>query len=175
KSNAASMDEGWTRWMFEQFKIKYSSANDSQIRAGKLREQFDYIIIPAQNSQQILNGPSKDRYPAEISGGLGQAGVDALKKFVEDGGTIITLNEASQFAIDHLGVPVRNVLEGVPAKDFYCPGSILKIKVDTNSPITRGAPKLESSKDESIAWVEGSLAFEPTSDDARVIARFADA
>jgi len=175
KSNAASMDEGWTRWMFEQFKIKYSSANDSQIRAGKLREQFDYIIIPAQNSQQILNGLSKDRYPAEISGGLGQAGVDALKKFVEDGGTIITLNEASQFAIDHLGVPVRNVLEGVPAKDFYCPGSILKIKVDTNSPITRGAPKLESSKDESIAWVEGSLAFEPTSDDARVIARFADA
>ncbi|HXU07472.1 MAG TPA: hypothetical protein VN743_00650, partial [Blastocatellia bacterium] len=128
-----------------------------------------------QTSQQILNGLSKDRYPADISGGLGQAGVNALKQFVEDGGTIITLNEASQFAIDHLGVPVRNVLEGVPAKDFYCPGSILKIKVDTSSPITHSAPMLESSKDESIAWVEGSLAFEPTSDDARVIARFADA
>ena len=74
-----------------------------------------------------------------------------------------------------LGVPVKNVLEGVPAKDFYCPGSILKIKLDTTSPITRGAPLLESSRDESIAWVEGSLAFETTSDDARVIARFADA
>lgn len=118
---------------------------------------------------------SKDRYPAEVAGGLGAAGVDALKKFIEDGGTLITLNEASQFAIDKLGVPVKNVLEGVPPKDFYCPGSILKIKLDTTSPITRGAPLLESSRDESITWVEGSLAFEPTSADARVVARFADA
>jgi hypothetical protein len=151
------------------------AAEDLARTLGDLRARFDCIILPAQTSQQILTGLSKDRYPTEISGGLGQAGVDALKKFVEEGGTIITLNEASQFAIDHLGVPVRNVLEGVPAKDFYCPGSILKIKVDANSPITRGAPMLESSKDESIAWVEGALAFEPTSDDARVIARFADA
>ena len=151
------------------------SAEDLARSLGALRARFDCIIIPAQNSQQIVNGLSKERYPAEISGGLGQAGVDALKKFVEDGGTIITLNEASQFAIDKLGVPVKNTLEGVPAKDFYCPGSILKIKLDSSSPITRGVSLLESSKDESIAWVEGALALEPTSDDARVIARFADA
>jgi zinc carboxypeptidase len=175
KSYAASMDEGWTRWIFDQFQIKDSSLTDAEIRAGNLRAKFDCIIIPAQSSQQIFNGLSKERYPAEISGGLGQAGVDALKKFVEDGGTIITLNEASQFAIDRLGVPVKNLLEGVAARDFYCPGSILKIKVDTTNPITRGAPLLESSSDESIAWVEGSLAFEPTSDNAKVIARFADA
>jgi zinc carboxypeptidase len=175
KSYAASMDEGWTRWIFDQFQIKDSSLTDAEIRAGNLRAKFDCIIIPAQSSQQIFNGLAKERYPAEISGGLGQAGVDALKKFVEDGGTIITLNEASQFAIDRLGVPVKNLLEGVAARDFYCPGSILKIKVDTTSPITRGAPPLESSSDESIAWVEGSLAFEPTSDNARVIARFSDA
>ena len=151
------------------------SAEDLARTLGSLRARFDCIIIPAQSSQQIVNGLSKDRYPSDVAGGLGQAGVDALKKFVEEGGTIITLNEASQFAIDKLGVPVKNVLEGVPAKDFYCPGSILKIKLDTTSPITRGAPLLESSRDESIAWVEGSLAFETTSDDARVIARFADA
>lgn len=151
------------------------SAEDLAGSLGDLPAKYDCIIIPAQSSQQIFNGLSKERYPAEVAGGLGQAGVDSLKKFVEDGGTIITLNEASQFAIDHLGVPVRNALEGVPAKDFYCPGSILKIKLDTGSPITRDAPLLESSKDESIAWVEGSLALEPTSEDARVIARFAEA
>ena len=175
KSYAASMDEGWTRWILDQNNLKYSSLTDSEIRAGAVRAKYDCVVIPAQNSQQIFNGLSKERYPAEISGGLGQAGVDALKKFVEDGGTIITLNEASQFAIDKLGVPVKNTLEGVPAKDFYCPGSILKIKLDSSSPITRGVSLLESSKDESIAWVEGALALEPTSDDARVIARFADA
>jgi hypothetical protein len=182
RSYAASMDEGWTRWIFDRFgswinwfKLTYQSLLDDEVRAGNLHMKYDCLILPAQSSQQILNGLSKDRYPADISGGLGQAGVEALKKFVEDGGTIIMLNEASQFAIDHLGVPVKNVLEGVLAKDFYCPGSILKITVDTSSPIARGAPMLESSKDESIAWVEGSLAFEPTSDDARVIARFGDA
>jgi hypothetical protein len=151
------------------------SAEDLAGLLGNLRAKYDCIIIPAQSSQQIFNGLSKDRYPADLAGGLGQAGVDSLKKFIEEGGTIITLNEASQFAIDYLGVPVKNTLAGVPAKDFYCPGSILKIKLDTSSPITHDAPLLESSKDESIAWVEGSLAFETTSDDARVIARFADA
>ncbi|HLF84893.1 MAG TPA: M14 metallopeptidase family protein [Blastocatellia bacterium] len=183
KSYSASMDEGWTRWVFDQYKdrrefknsFSYTSLLDSEIRHGNLRAKYECIVLPAQSSQQILNGLSKDRYPAEISGGLGRAGIDALKKFIEDGGTVITLNEASQFAIDRLGVPVKNVLEGVSTKDFYCPGSILKIKLDTSSPITRGAPLLDSSTDESIAWVEGSLAFETTSPDARVIARFADA
>jgi len=175
KSFAASMDEGWTRWIFDSFKVKYSALRDAEIHEAGLISKYDCIVIPAQSSQQIFNGLSTDRYPSEISGGLGRAGVEALKKFVEDGGTIITLNEASQFAIDHLGVPVKNTLEGVPAKDFYCPGSILKIKVDTNSPIAKDAPMLESSSDESIAWVEGSIALEPTSDDAKVIARFAGA
>jgi hypothetical protein len=178
------MDEGWTRWIFDQykdtdfpvgFKLSYTTATDREIRAGNLRSTYDCLVLPSQSSQQLLNGLSKDRYPADISGGLGQGGVDALKKFVEEGGTLITLNEASQFAIEHLGVPVKNVLEGVQPKDFYCPGSILKIKVDAASPIADGAPMLGSSKDESIAWVEGALAFEPTSDDAKVIARFADA
>ena len=183
RSYSASMDEGWTRWIFDQYKdrrefkssFSYTSILDSEIRQGNLMAKYECIVLPAQGSQQILNGLSKDRYPGEISGGLGQAGVDALKKFVEEGGTIITLNEASQFAIDKLGVPVKNVLEGVPPKDFYCPGSILKIKLDTSNPITRDAPLLEASHDETIAWVEGSLAFETTSDEARVIARFADA
>jgi hypothetical protein len=183
KSHSASMDEGWTRWVFDQYKdsltfplhLDYRSLLDAEVRGGNLRTKFDCIIIPAQSPQQIFSGLPKERYPAEVSGGVGQAGVHELKKFVEEGGTIITLNEASQFAIDRLGVPVKNVLEGLPAKDFYCAGSILKIKVDTTSPISRGAPLLESSSDESIAWVEGSLAFETTSDNVKVIARFSDA
>src|SRR6185295_12538698 len=148
---------------------------DGDIRAGNLRAKFDCIVIPAQGAQQIVNGLSKERYPAEVAGGLGASGVDALRKFVEEGGTIITLNEASNFAIQQLGVSVKNVLEGVPAKDFYCPGSILKIKFDPKNPLTIGAPTLESTKDESIAWVEDALAFETTGDDARIVARFSDA
>ena len=177
KSYAASMDEGWTRWVFDQYKqrVSYASLTDSDVRNGNLRTRFDCIIIPSQSAQSITNGLSKDRYPADIAGGLGASGVDALKKFVEEGGTIVTLNEASNFAIEQLGVPVKNALEGVPAKDFYCPGSILKIKFDAANPLARNAPALESTTDESIAWVENSLALETTGDHARVVARFADA
>jgi hypothetical protein len=175
KSYAASMDEGWTRWILDQYKLKYSSVTDKEIRAGDLTAKYDCIIFPAQSSQSIFNGLSKERYPAEISGGVGSGGVVALNRFIEDGGTVITFNEASNFAIAHLAVPVKNVLEGVPAKDFYCPGSILKIRLDASNPITRDAPTLASTRDESIAWFETGPAFETTSGSAQVVARFADA
>jgi hypothetical protein len=184
KSYVASTgeDEGWTRWIFDQFKdrlptfnLAYRSLLNGEIRAGNLRAKYDCIILPAQGATSIVNGLPRDRYPVEAAGGITTAGVEALKKFIEDGGTIITFNEASQFAIDYLNAPVKNVLQGVAAKDFYCPGSILRIKFDANDPLTRNAPLLESTIDESIAWFEFSPAFETMSSDAHVIARFAGA
>ena len=181
KSYASSMDEGWTRWIFDQykdklpFKLSYKSLLDAEIRAGNLRAKFDCIVFPDQSARAIFSGLPENRYPKELCGGVSKDGVEALKKFVEDGGTIITFNDASEFAIEHLGVPVKNVLSGVPPKDFYCPGSILKIKFDTSSDLTRNAPTLESTRDESIAWFETSPAFEVTGGDAKVIAKFADA
>ncbi|HKP87502.1 MAG TPA: M14 metallopeptidase family protein [Blastocatellia bacterium] len=175
KSHAASMDEGWTRWILDQYKVKYTSLSDKEIRGGDLRAKYDCIIFPAQGSQSILNGLSRERYPAEISGGVGRGGVTALNRFMEDGGTIITFNEASNFAIAHLNVPVKNVLEGVAAKDFYCPGSILKIQFNANDGMTRNAPTLGSTPGESVAWFETGPAFETTGDGARVVARFAGA
>jgi Zinc carboxypeptidase len=182
KSYAASMDEGWTRWIFDQlkgqpvgFNLAYQSVVDAEIRAGNLRAKYDCLILPAQSPTSIVNGLSRDRYPAEVAGGITAAGVEALKKFVEAGGTLITLNEASQFAIDYLNAPVKNVLQGVAAKDFYCPGSILKIKFDARDPLALNAPPLEGTTDESIAWFETGPAFETTGSDARIVARYGDA
>ncbi len=176
KSHAASMDEGWTRWVFDQYKdrLTYQSLFDAEIRAGNLRQKFDCIVFPDQGAVGIANGLS-DRYPKEYQGGVGKEGIEALKKFVEEGGTIVTLNDASEFAIRYLDVPVKNTLEGIPSKDFYCPGSILKIKLDTGNPLTAGVPTLEGTRDESIAWAETGPAFETTSDRAKIVARFADA
>jgi hypothetical protein len=177
QSYNASMDEGWTRWIFDQYKnqLSYKSLLDAEIRAGNLRQKFDAIVLPDQSARAIFSGLPENRYPKEFSGGVGKEGVEALKKFVEDGGTIIAFNDASEFAIEYLGVPVKNVLSGVAAKDFYCPGSILKIKLDTASELTRNAPTLGSTSNEAVAWFETSPAFEVTGGDARVIAHFADA
>jgi hypothetical protein len=175
KSHAASMDEGWTRWIFDQYKIEYTNVTDGDIRAGNLKAKYDSIVLPDQNSRLILNGLPRQRYPAEVSGGLGAEGVASLKKFIEEGGTVVTLNDASDFAIEHLGVPVKNVLKDVASREFYCPGSILKLKFDASHPLTAGAPTLASTRDEAMAWFETGPAFETTGGDARVIARYADA
>jgi hypothetical protein len=183
KNHLPSMDEGWTRWMFDQYKFPYASLRDAEVRAGNLKAKYDSIIIPDQSVNALVNGlpgvgskaseaaETEERitgvYPAEYAGGLGEAGVKALREFIAAGGTVITFNNASNFAIEKLGAPARNVLKGVPARDFYCPGSILRAQMDSSSPLTFGMEK------ESIAWFENSPAFEITNTaSARAIARY---
>jgi hypothetical protein len=98
--------------------------------------------------------------------------VKALREFVEQGGTLVALNGASEFAAEQLGLPVRDVTADLKRTEFYCPGSILRTILDTTHPITKGMPR------ESIAWVEDSPVFEvepgPSAARARVIARYPD-
>ena len=160
KSYVPSMDEGWTRWVFATQRdrrcVSYATLKDAEARAGNLRAKFDTIIIPDQGRAAILNGHRKGSMPDEYTGGLGEQGVKALREFVEAGGTLVCLNRASDFAIEQFKLPVRDVVDGLPRTDFYVPGSILRIELDTANPIAAGMPK------ESIAWVENSPVFEVT-------------
>jgi len=162
KSFVPSMDEGWTRWVLESERdrrcVSYTSLTDSVIKSGNLRTRFDTIIIPDQPRAATLNGHRKGAMPDEYTGGLGAEGVKALREFVEAGGTLVCLNRASDFAIEQFKLPVRDVVDGLPRTDFYVPGSILRIELDTTDPIAKGMPK------ESIAWVENSPVFEIKSD-----------
>jgi hypothetical protein len=178
KNFLPSMDEGWTRWLFDQYRFQFTSMLRDEVRAGNLAAKYDAIIIPDQSVGALVNGlPGKTgegrdeetggAYPAEYAGGLGEAGVRALREFVEAGGTLITLNNASNFAIEKLGVPARNVLKGIGPRDFYCPGSILRTELDQTSNLSFGAEK------ESIAWFEASPAFDVTDPaSVKVIARY---
>src|SRR5881227_1608502 len=96
RSYAAPIDEGWTRWVFDTWKVPYVSVVDSVVRAGKLRDRFEVIVLPDQSPHELFDGlPSQ--YPAPYAGGLGQEGVEALRQFVTDGGTLVALNDASRF------------------------------------------------------------------------------
>jgi hypothetical protein len=100
--------------------------------------------------------------------------VKALRDFVVAGGTLVLLNRACDFAIDQFTLPVRDVVAGLPKTEFYVPGSILRIELNTSHPIARGMPY------QTIAWAEDSPAFEvfqnPQSDipvkDVTVIASY---
>lgn len=167
RSFHATMDEGWTRWVFDTWKVPYLSIADSAVRAGGLKTRFDVIVLPDQSPHDLLEGLPTPRYPAAYAGGLGTAGVDALRQFVQDGGTLVALNDASRFLIQTLLLPVRNVLEGVADDDFYAPGSIFRLELDTTTAEARGMPA------RSIAWFEGGPAFDVLdSAQVRVIGRY---
>ncbi len=166
RSYDASMDEGWTRWVFDTWHVPYVSVVDSVVRAGNLAAQFHVIVLPDQAPDELLNGLPRE-YPAPYGGGLGADGVKALSQFVQDGGTLVALNDASRFAAEQLLLPVRNVLAGVADDEFYAPGSIFRLELDTAAPVARGMPA------QSIAWYEGGPAFDVLDSSAvRVIGRY---
>ena len=135
------IDEGWTRWILENFKFDPVSLRNGDIQAGNLRDKFDAIILPDASSETILKGFGPGSVPGEYSGGLGEFGAMALREFVLAGGTLITFNDASLFAIDQLGLPVKNVLGGVKDEDFFCSGCLLRVEIqDTMHSATAGLP-----------------------------------
>jgi len=155
RSWVSSMDEGWTRFVFEkEMGVAYRSLVDRDVRAGRLAERFDAIVLPDQSVASLRGGHAKGAMPEEYTGGLGVEGGEALRAFVEAGGTLVALDSASGYAIDVLGLKVKDALAGVDAKTFYCPGSILRATVDTTHPLAHGLePTLP-------VWFEGSPAFE---------------
>jgi hypothetical protein len=111
-------------------------------------------VIPDQAARTILNGYRQGAMPPELTGGVGTEGVKALREFVAAGGTLVLLNRACDFAIEQFKLPVRNVVAGLPRSEFYVPGSILRIELDTSHPIARGMPQ------QTIAWAEDSPVLE---------------
>ncbi|HEX8335887.1 MAG TPA: M14 metallopeptidase family protein, partial [Pyrinomonadaceae bacterium] len=138
KGWTGSMDEGWTRWLFDTFNVPYASLRDADVRAGRLGAKYDVIVLPSMRLREIVEGRARETAPAELTGGIAEAGVANLRRFVEEGGTLVCWDDSTEFAIKSLGLPVRNVLEGLRPADFYCPGSVLRVEVETSHPLARG-------------------------------------
>ena len=89
----------------------------------------------------MFRGLQGSNVSPQYKGGLGDDGVAAMRAFVRGGGTIVTLGNAAQFAIEHLEVPVSDVVGTDDPDAFFCPGSLLRIDVDTEHPIGYGMPR----------------------------------
>jgi hypothetical protein len=174
------MDEGWTRFVFEkQMGVDYETLHDKDVRAGGLRARFDAIVLPEQSRRAMVAGNPPDSLPKEYTGGLGKEGVQALKAFVEQGGTLVALDSASEMPIAEFPLPVSNALAAFKgserrgedegdqgAKDFYCPGAILRVQVEglSTSPLAHG---LDAT---TPIWFEDSPAFDVKT--GTVVARY---
>src|SRR6267143_1718747 len=158
-----NIDEGWTRWLFEQYGISYTTVHDNDLRKGGLRQRFDVIVLPDADGSAIVRGVDSTRIPVQYAGGIGESGANAVSAFVRGGGTLVCLDGSSNFAITRLNLPVVNVLAGEASGPqvlrFYAPGSIFGTVLGgvegegSRSAVTLGVP-------ESLqVYFENSAAF----------------
>lgn len=154
---AASMDEGWTRLLLDDFGYDYEAMSNESMRNGPLQDRFDVIIVPSEIPlQRLINGDTTAITPPEYRGGIGEEGVENLQAFVESGGTLVTLERADELVLERFDVPIRNALEGVGSEEFFLPTSLLRVELDQTHPLTFGSPDEVAGK-----WA-GGRAYEPT-------------
>ncbi len=134
----SSIDEGWTRFILDDFSFQYVNIFDKEIRKGKLDSKYNVILIPDIRESSIINGRSEKAIPPEYANGIGETGVKNLKEFVEKGGTLIMLNNSCTLALKHFWVNAKNKLSGLKRTEFYIPGSILQLILDTGHPVAYG-------------------------------------
>jgi hypothetical protein len=178
-----NMDEGWTRLLFDQWEFPYSRVDADEIKKGGLNAKYDALMIADDTVRAIVGaggggaeGPASPYaaagYPAEYNKTLGNAGVEALKEFVRNGGSLVLLDNATALAMERFGIPVRNPVAGLSDKEFFVPGSSLRVRMDPSQPLAYGMPK-----ETTVVFFE-SVAFDINNSNANdqisVVARYHD-
>jgi hypothetical protein len=156
-SYGGSMPSGWTRWLFEQYEMPFQVVYPSMLDAGDLKSKFDVIVFVAGTlggGRGGRGGRGSANVPEEYRAMVGRVSenitVPALKKFVESGGTLVTIGSSTNGAVTDFALPVTGYLtemgadgreHALPADKFYIPGSLLKMNVDNTNPVAYGMPK----------------------------------
>ena len=149
-----NIDEGWTRMLLEAYDFPYNSLMDAEIKAGNLIKKYDVIVLPS-DSLPLMTGEAGGRggdsgdsrrataegVPPEWMSGFGEEGVKALEEFVKAGGRLVTFGQAGDLPIQKFRLPIRNIVANKPGKEFWSPGSTLRINVNNQNPLAYGMPE----------------------------------
>jgi hypothetical protein len=162
-----SMDEGWTRWIFDQHGVPYGTVHNTQINGDAL-EGFTSILLASISEDVLRDGRGQDSLPQELRGGITPDGVAAVRRFVEEGGTLIAVDRSVEWVIEELDLPVRNLLSGLEEEAYAAPGSLVRIELESRHPMAARMPRA------AAAWLQGGLALEAAQEArVRVVARYA--
>lgn len=157
-----SIPAGWTRWLFEQYEFPFERVYPPALDAGDLRAKFDVLVFTDGAIRRGVAGggrggggfvaPDPAGLPPEYGSTVGRISDDKtipqLKKFVESGGSIVTIGSSTSLA-EVFGLPVKNYLtekgpdgqdRAVPAEKFYIPGALLRTNIDNTNPLAYGMP-----------------------------------
>jgi len=173
----SNIDEGWTRWLLEQYDFGAKSVYNADVKAG-LSGKYDTIVLPDMSAPgksrpgdtapaadfeskykgplaSLMDGFSPAQMPAPYAGGIGEDGAKKLKDFVKNGGTLVALNNASDAVIDLFDLPVTNILKDAKADFFFCSGALLQVQLTPGTKMAAGMPL------DPIVMFERGPAFAP--------------
>lgn len=191
KSNQEPMVAGWTRWLFDRHGLVYDTLGTDEIREGGLRETHDVIVLQSQSYGSMVNGWSVGEVPPDWSGGLGVEGSRALRDFVRNGGRLVAMEQATDFVVRILGLDVANAVERLPAEEFFVPGSLVRVTVESDPDSTDGtggdleagnaasvdrevAPPAYPTGESAVWFGPDSRAFTVTDPTVRILARYSE-
>jgi hypothetical protein len=176
----ANTDEGWTRWLLEQYGFKYVSLRPEDLKTP-LSGRVDVVVIPDGAGLPLETagggrgghggGRTAADYRPEYGARLSADDLASFEQFIRNGGALVCLNNASLFAMEQFKLPVRNVVAGLRSDEFFLLGSLVEVTVETSEQIMAGMPS------KAAIMAEGSPVFEPQAQDGsgvRVLARFQD-
>jgi len=159
KSWVPSMDEGWTRWLLQEYNVPVDTLHNADVRSKDL-SQYTSIIVPHHYSTDVfLHGHEPGTMPEEYVGGLGLEGAKRLEAYVEEGGSLVAFDGATAFAIEQFGLPVETVTAGLSDTEFFIPGSLIRTTIETEHPLAYGM------QDTVAASFQQSRAFAPVRPD----------
>jgi hypothetical protein len=159
---SGSMDEGWSRWVLEQYGFSPIAVHPEDFKSP-LAQKVDVLIMADDARVPVAGAPAArggrgGTPPAvrpEYAYQLTASDLQGFEQFVRGGGTVVCLSNASTFAIQQFKLPVRNVIAGLRPEEFFLRGSIVEVAIDATHPVMAGMP------DKAAVFVDGSPVFEP--------------
>ena len=164
-----NMDEGWTRYLLDTFDVPYVTVRNEMLRAGRLGDLLDVLVIPHTSPRQLDHGRPEGSVPDEYTGGLAPEGAAAVEEFVRSGGILATFGASCHWAVDLLQLPLLDVTRDPEAAEFSCPGSVLRGIPAPDHALAAGLPASVA-----LYFSRGSGAWRPMTDKERTEARLDD-
>jgi hypothetical protein len=154
------MDAGWTRFVFDEYHIPFTVLKPAEFDKKDLNKEFDIVIFPNSSKNVLLEGKYNSgssyyisSYPPEFTKGMGEVGMERLMTFLDNGGIIVSWGRSTQLfegylKINHgnenfeeFNLPFKNINKELKEYEFFCPGSLLKVDIKKNHPLTYGLKK----------------------------------
>jgi len=184
------MDAGWTRYVFDTYHIKFTVLHPGEVEGSDLAGKFDLLIFPDNSKSMLMEGKrerngqySMSRYAPEYVKGLGKKGLEKVMSYIDDGGLVLSWGQSTALfeglhkitkgkEKEEFQLPFRDISSTLQKEGLYVAGSLMKIRLTKNNPLTLGLPS------EIGIFSRGRPVFStsiPMFDmDRRVIGKYAD-